>query len=239
MANDDFKDLTEPEGSEEASNGKKKKEKTPKPPKEPKQPKEKLTKAEKKAAKKAGKGKKKRGKLKIILIIVLVLLVAGFVFEEIYYNYLGTRDMLIDAVVKLDPAYGTREKKLNERESLLDAREADLDAREKTVTSRENQNDRRTASLDTREKDVNDLLQWSLPLYRRQMTEQELTDMQSVSMSYSRMAPEIAAAILMELNDPDDVAAILYYMSERSAAAILAVMDPEFAAVITEIFLYK
>ena len=239
MAKDDFTDLTEPEGGDEAANDKKKKEKEPKKPKEPKQPKEKLTKAEKKAEKKANKGKKKGKKLKIILIIVLVLLVAGFVFEEIYYNYLGTRDILIDAVVKLDPEYGTRWKRLDEREASLNALKAELDNREKTITSRESQNDRRSTELDRREKEVDELVSWYSPLYRRQMTEQELEDMQSVSMAYSRMAPDAAAAILMELNDPDDVAAILYYMSERSAAAILAVMEPEFAAVITEIFLYK
>jgi len=51
------------------------------------------------------------------------------------------------------------------------------------------------------------------------------------------MAPEAAAVILAELRDPQNVAVILYYMSERSAAAILSALEPEFAAKITEILL--
>ena len=230
--NDDFTDLTEEEGSGETEE---KKEKPKREPRQRKPPKEESQEPNKKAK----KGKKKGKKLKIILIIVLVLLVAGFVFEEVYYNILGTRDMLIDAVVKLDPDFRAREAKLDEREASLLKLQTELDARERTASSRETQNLKRTTELDDREKTLDDLQQRLTPLYRRAMTEQELEDMVSLSRSYSRMAPEDAAVILLELSQPDDVAAILYYMNERNAAAILAVMEPEFAATITDILLYK
>ena len=233
MANDNFTDLTEPEGTDEAE--KKKKEKEPKPQKPPKAE---LTKAEKKAVKKAKKGKKKGKKLKIILIIVLVLLVAGFVFEEVYINYLGTRDLLIDAVVKLDPNYGTRESKLDRREEELNTREANLDARERSAASKETQNERRGAELDAREEELMaNRDQLRKPLYWLYMTEQEITDMQTLSKAYSSMAPDAAASILVRLDRPNDVAAILYYMNAKNSGAILAAMEPIFAATITEILL--
>ena len=238
MANEDFTDLTEPAGADDAEKPKKKKAKEPKQPQEPAPPKEKLTKAEKKAAKKAGLGKKKGKKLKIILIIVLVVLVAGFVFEEVYFNYLGTRDLLIDSVVKLDPDYGPRLAKLDEREAGLDAREAELDAREKTLTSAQAQNEKRSAELDAREEEVQATTeQMRQPLYWLYMTQQEITDMQALSKAYSVMAPEAAASILVRLGRPNDVAAILYYMNAKNSGAILAAMEPIFAATITELLL--
>ena len=232
---EDFTDLTVDDSIEESAEEEYKPVKTPKAPKAPKAPREPSAAIEVKA----GKVKKKGRKLKIILIIVLIVLVAGFVFEETYFNYLGLRTMLFDAVVMLDPDYRMREETLNKRESELNALKAELDAREKTITSRESQNDRRSADLQRQSDEIRDREAWLTPLYRRQMSEQEQEDMASISLSYSRMSPENAASILLELNKPEDVAAILYFMSERNAAAILAVMEPEFAARITEIWLYN
>jgi flagellar motility protein MotE (MotC chaperone) len=53
------------------------------------------------------------------------------------------------------------------------------------------------------------------------------------------MSPDAAAERLVRLYDPRDVAAILYFMAERSAASILAAMEPGYAANITEIMLYN
>ena len=187
----------------------------------------------------ASVGKKKGRKLKIILIIVLVVLIAGFVFEEVYFNFLGTRDLFINAVVRLDPDFRSREAELDDREAELDSFEAELDAREGALQNRETQLDRRSSQLDGREAALSEqLILDDLPRFRRSMSEQEVLDMESLSRSYSLMAPEAAAVILGELVVSDDVAAILYFMPERSAAAILSVMDAEFAAEITEILLY-
>ena len=232
---EDFTDLTIDDSIEEVAEEEYKPVKAPKAPKAPRAPRE--AKAEGEAP--AGKVKKKGHKLKIILIIVLVVLVACFVFEETYFNYLGLRTMLFDAVATIDPDYRMRVEALGERERELNAMRAELDAREKTITSREAQNERRSAELQKQTDDIRDREALLTPLYRRQMSEQEQEDMASISLSYSRMTPENAANILLELNKPDDVAAILYFMSERNAAAILAVMEPEFAARITEIWLYN
>ena len=236
--NGEIEDLTEPEESEEAENTdkKKKRRKKTKTLKDSASPEEDTKKPKK--SKKAGK--KKDGILKVVLVIILTILIAGFVFEELYYNSLGTREMLIDAVVRLDPEYGSREKNLDEREAAISTLESQLELRERTITSREKQNDSRTTDLQKREVEFQNMVSsWSAPLYKREMTEQELLDMQSLSRAYSLMTPEAAAAILIELGQIEDVAAILYHMTNRNASAILAVMDPGYAAEITNILLYN
>ena len=190
-------------------------------------------------AKRKKKKKKKKGKLKIILILLLVVLAVGFVTEEIIINFFGVRDMFIDAVISLDPEYADREQDYIKREEELDAKEKELNRREQSVLSRENANERRRIELDLREEEVAEREESALPLWSRLMSEQELADMQALSRSYALMAPEAAAAILMELDSPQDVAAILYHMSERSRASILTAMESEFAALLTEILLYK
>ena len=227
-----FEDLTEagsPDGAEKPANKPARPQRPPRPP---------MAIAPAPDYRTNGK-KKKGGKLKIILIIVFAVLVAGFIFEELYFNYLGTRDIFITAVMKLDPDLKTREEELKEWETELDARENALTTRERSAQSRETQNEKRKEELDARESEIFEQSQWMAPLYKREMTEQEILDMQALSSTYSMMSPESAAAILMELVQADDVAAILYFMNARNSAAILASMDPEFAAIITEILLYK
>jgi len=198
-------------------------------------------------------------KLQLILIIVFAILIAGFVFEELTFNFLGTRDITRDLFIKgaiwIDPELSTmqevlqeqsdeRQAALDEREKEIEEREAEveeqttiLDAREAALDTRTAQLDRRAAEQDKRQEELDLKEDWLTPLYRRDMTEQELADMISLSRTYSQMAPESASAILVELFDPHDVAAILYFMTERNAAPILAAMTTDYAARITEILL--
>ena len=127
---------------------------------------------------------------------------------------------------------------LGSRSADLDARDSALGERETLAQSRDELLDRRSAQLDRREEQINQAqTDASLPAYQREMTEQELADMIAVSSAYSRMAPEVAASILAEMRDPNDVVAILYYMNARNCAAVLAVMDPAYAARLTEILM--
>ena len=216
-----------------------------------------------KSSDESGEKKKKPVWLKIIIIVVPILLIGGFVFEEIYFNWLGvrdwTRDAFINASIWLDPddAGSVRrtlnarsdeldkreadieaeDKKLDARRADLDARKAQLDAREDELSGREKQVAKRDTELDKREQDITINEASKTPIYRR-MTDQDINDMRSLGSTYAAMAPETAANILMRIYDPHDVAAILYYMSEKSAAAILSEMDPVYAANLTEIMLY-
>jgi flagellar motility protein MotE (MotC chaperone) len=103
----------------------------------------------------------------------------------------------------------------------------------------EEQLDRRSIGLDRREAALNQAAEVAPrpddP--RRELTEQELADIQSVSRTYAQMPPETAAEILMELYEMHDVARILFHMTERNVAAILAALEVEYAARVTEMLL--
>jgi len=250
VADEEITDLTGGEEEEQGTNGKQKKEKAPKTPKGSKEKKEKIPKE---------KGEKKGGAGGVILImlLVLILLIGGFA-AAVYFNVFDARVIVADTInepltrliIWLDPGFSTvdqqmrdeaeaREKRLVELETDLDKRIAALEEREDGLYSREQQLDRRAAELNSREQQIISMYERTIPLYRRDdRTEQELEDMLSLSRTYSNMSPETAAEIMIKLHDPKDVAAILYYMTERNAAAILAAFKPEYAAEITEILLY-
>jgi len=237
-----------------------------KPVKKGKSKSEKTGKAGREKTGKAGR-EKKGGKLKLKLILILtpILLIAGFV-AVLVINLFGVRDIvggvvkgpILSAVVWFDPEFKSvddelraknkeretglklRETDLNKREAGIAERETKLESWEELLDTRESQLTRRGTALDRREEQLKQAEQSdnsTVPQYRRVLSSGELEDMQSLSMSYAQMAPEKAAGILVELKDEVHVATILYYMVDRNAADILAVMEPRFAAKITEILL--
>ncbi|MCL2226411.1 MAG: hypothetical protein FWB97_02135 [Oscillospiraceae bacterium] len=245
---EDITDLTEDEESEPKTKSKK-------PPKEKKEKKE-------KAGKKSKGGevslvRKRRGKTIIILCILLfVILVIATAVVFLYYNLFEARyivgeyvhEPLIAVAVWFNPelmeldeelrvAYEARTRVLDTREAGQDRREEELLDREYYANARELALDRRSIALDRREEQINAMLDTTIPIFRRTMTEQERLDLESLSRTYAQMAPVAAAGILAELPEPEDAAVILFFMAERNAGAILAAMDPDFAAAITEILL--
>ena len=251
MADEEVTDLTDGEGSDSgaADKGKKKGAKAPKEPKEPKEKKEKKP--------KGPKEKGGAGGIIIIMILVLLILIGGFA-AALYFDVFDTRviiadiitDPLLDIIIWLDPGYSSinqrllterelQERRFEERAEDLDNREAEVKQLEDILTSREQQLDRRAFDLDRREEQIIAMYERTVPIHRRDMTDEELDDMLSLSRTFTQMSPETAAQILVELYDPRDVAALLYYMGERNAASILAVMNVDYAAEITEILLYS
>ena len=206
--------------------------------------------------------KKKGGKFLLILIIALVLLVLIAAFCAIvYFNWWGMGDKvlnpigdwLVGVVVWLNPEFRSidqemraaneeRIKDIDEQHKELDRRGEEVAAREEAAVALEVQLDRRGAALDRQEeqlkKQQQQQQQQSLPpAFQRELTEQELADLQSLSRTYAQMAPASAAAIMLELYRPEDFATIIYFMVERNAAAILAELPPKIAALITEYLL--
>jgi len=258
MADDDVTDLTE-EGSGEAAKGKGKK--PPKAPKEPKAPKdEKGVKEPKGKKEKKPKEKGEKGGAAgviIIMLLVLLILVGGFT-AALYFDVFDARTIiaevvtepLLDVLIWLDPGYHTISQRLRDEEEAsvrrfterteeLNRREENLILQEEMVFAREQQVVRQSHDLDRREEQVAAMYERTVPLWKRDMTEQEMEDMLSLSTTFINMSPEQAALILVQLYDPRDVATILYYMSERNSAAILTEMDVRYAANITEIWLYS
>ena len=204
------------------------------------------------------KVKKKSGTLGVVLLmaLVLILLIGGF-GVALFFDALGSRqlvagainDPLIDLVIWLDPTFNSVDARLRaeaerqearflEREQELNEREADIEASEQIVSTLEEQVSRREADLERREAQLQAMADRTVPLHQREMTEQEKQDMLSLSNTYSQMAPDVAARIMVELYDARDVAGLLYFMPERNRSAIMAAMEPWFAAHITEILLY-
>ena len=212
-------------------------------------------------------GKKEKGILfKILIIVIPVLLVAAFVFEEVSYDKLGLRektgDLLTNAVIWLDPQHDSARRTLRLRKEELDRREADLAAREERqladydarlsalserksalderedgLDAAEAKIEQRNASLDKREQDLNDMTLDKTPIYKRNLSEQEITDLKNLSGTFAAMAPDSAAEILVRMYDPGDVAAIIYYMSSKNAAAVMSAMDPAYAANLTQLLI--
>lgn len=253
---EEITDLTDDgEPAEEAGKGKKK----AKAPKEPKAAKEGKDPAAAKGEKKAKKEKGgSAGGVIIIMILILLILLGGF-GAVLYLDMFDARmivaevvtEPLLDVIIWLDPGYSTirqrlrneeemQERRFAERTENLDTREENILFHEELLDSREQQVQRRALDLDRREEQITAMFERTVPLFRRpDMTEQDLEDMMQISAFYTQMAPEAAAARLIRLYDPRDAAGILYYMAERSAAAILAEMEPSFAAELTEILLYS
>ena len=199
---------------------------------------------------KKGKNKLSKPRRRLILLIIVIgavaLLAAAVVLEVFFLNWFGTRDLLISGVTSLDPDFA-REKRnleartmaLDEFESELDRREIEMELRELEVTQLESRLETRRVELDIIERGLIDWENRLLPIYRRNITPELQEEMESISRMYTQMSPEKAAEILFELDDIQDVVAILYYMTERNASAILAVIEPEQAARITELLIYN
>lgn len=263
---EEITDLTEDESSEDNAKGNKGKEKKKKKGKEPKNAdsgKADIAGAggadgkEKKGKEPKVKAEKSSGTGGIILMMALVLfiLLGGF-GAALYFDALGTRvvvgnainDPLLDLVVWLDPNFNTiemrqraeaeaQEIRFRERIEELNAREIEIEYEESLLLTIEEQLDRRELELNNREAQIEQMLDRAIPLHRRDLTEDELADIISLSNSYTQMSPESAANIMVAIHDPRDAAAILFFMSERNRGAIMAAMDVRFAAHITEILL--
>jgi len=248
VADDEVTDLTEDGDSGAAGKGKKGKE-----PKVPKEPKEKKQKAPKDVKSKGGGA----GGIIIIMILVLVILIGGF-GAALYLDMFSAREVvaelitepLLGIIIWLDPEYSSIEQRLQneiesherqnaERVAKLDEREAQIEMMEGILETRENLLNRRDADQNRREEQILAMYERTVPLYRREMTDEVLDEMNTLARTYMNMAPDVAAGILVRLYDIRDVASILWFMGERNAALILEAFTPEYAAEITEIWLYN
>jgi len=259
MSEGDVTDLTE-DGAPDAGKGKKVKEKKVKEKKKDKNSKDSgdgVDGFDGEDGQKV-KGKKKGGATGIIVLMLLVLflLVGGF-GTALFFDALGARmvvanainDPLIDLVIWLDPGFNTvadrmradaelYESRFRAREQAMDERDSAIIEKEYELQRLEEQISRREADMERREAQLEAMADRTIPLHRRDMTEQEFEDMVSLSNTYAQMAPEVAATIMVALHDPRDVAGLLYHMAERERAAIMTEMTPAFAAHVTEILLY-
>ena len=192
--------------------------------------------------------KKKRRLLKILLIVIPVFLCAGFVFGVVQWNLFGVRDVVIETVNRLDPEFAeTRRNYITlravELEEAIDAfwieAEDYRDEMEAEFREIEERHELTRLELEDWEAELVEREQRLVPIYRRDPDGEEFLEMQNLGNIYSAMSAAAAAERLIELHDRRDAAAILLFMSETAAAAILSEMEPRIAAELTDILLYN
>jgi len=160
-------------------------------------------------------------------------------FSSINDEMEASREEQEEALAERGKGLDEREAGFVEREEEIKARENELIERENAANIREQQLENRAEAQIKREEELLAMYERIVPIYRRDLTEQELEDMISLSRTYTQMSPTDAADRVASLSDANDAAAILFFMGERNAASILAVMEVEFAAELTEILLYS
>lgn len=175
------------------------------------------------------KRKRKKGKLILVCAIILLLtLAAGFVFVVLQFNPFEMRTAVFGFIHNLDPDYKAvylLEASVTERETALNTREATLDSLQETLSKRE-------ADIVAAESSTT-------PVYRPPVNEDDVIYMQNIGKIYAAMEPGNAANIMVKLYSVEDMAAIIYYMKQSSAAAILELMEPSVAAQITDKLLHE
>ncbi|NLT57776.1 MAG: hypothetical protein GXX99_02300 [Clostridiales bacterium] len=189
-------------------------------------------KGRKKADKKRARGDKKgrRGFWGLLALVVLIFFAAGFLVASVKKDLGGVRSKLIETVNLLDPAYAD----LVAREQQVELLEAGLATREQQVALLEEALNARALLLDEREAAALSRELERLPIYRRNLDEDKQEEIRALGKTYANMDAEKAASIMGELYNVEDMATILYYMSSRSAAAVLEQMDQKLAAQITD-----
>jgi flagellar motility protein MotE (MotC chaperone) len=193
--------------------------------------------------------KKRKGGARraIIIILVLLLLVAAGAAALVFT---GTADVILESfgIPNFLPGAETRslQYQLEQRAHQLDQREQLLNDREDMLSQRETELMEQSDRLDIREKNLKrQQEEWEAEIEAaKEMTiadilatysDDKLQSMRQVGAIYSKMDAEAAAAIVSELYDAQQIAAICYSMQPQAAALMLEKLEPELAAEVTAI----
>lgn len=177
---------------------------------------------------------KKKGHRGLVVIITLLIIIAALIFVIFKFNVFGMRDGFFSFLHSLDPDYVAVEQlevQLNDKELELQERETKLAHDEAALAKQAEELTKKETQLSSTERETE-------PIYRGLISEQDLEDMKSLSKIFSSMSAESAASILSSLYTVEDMTAIIYFMSESSAASIMQVLDVELAAEITNALLH-
>lgn len=181
------------------------------------------------------KGKKKKSVVKrLVIILVILIVLIGGAGAALYFS--GNLDAVFTAI-GLPPLFDTGAITIEEQQAALDAREAALNAREKELSSQQETLAAQRQALDddiaAAEASAN--ANRTFEEIRAGYSEEKLTELKQVGSIYSKMDAEAAAAIITEMYDNRQIAVIIYYMQPAASALVMANLDPELAADVTEI----
>lgn len=181
------------------------------------------------------KQRKKRSPRRIILTLLIVLVLLGGTGTALYLT--GILNPVLEPFGLARNSGGVLTAE--ERDSMLDDREAMLDVREKSLDQREERLNAREETLAQAEADAQeaDAANTSFEELLGELTEEKLEEINRVGLSYSKMDPAQAAAILSGLDSEVEASLILYHMPPAASAQVLEQMDVTLAADLTRMMM--
>jgi flagellar motility protein MotE (MotC chaperone) len=185
-------------------------------------------------AKDKEKPRKKRKGFIIVFILVFLFVIIGGAVLMFIYDFFSIQGIVFEFLHNLDPDYAQnvtiKERNNVQKEAELEAFEEELNARQTGLDIRQRELDEAEASLESAQGNIN-------PIYWPPVNEEDIQFMEDISTTFAAMEPVNAADIMVRLYDVEDMAAIIYYMDEDAAGAILESMSAVTAAQITNALL--
>ena len=122
----------------------------------------------------------------------------------------------------------------------LAEKQAELELREATVLSKEEELEKKEQKLKDKEAAASVSTGGSLSNFENLitgLTEERKTQIQQISAIYTGMEPKKAADAVAKLSSLEDMALVVYFMKEKSAAEVMAALTTDTAARITAFML--
>lgn len=181
------------------------------------------------------KPKKKRSPVRIAVTLLIVLVLLGGAGTALYLT--GILNPVLEPFGLARSSGGVLSAE--ERDAMLDDREAMLDVREKSLDQREERLNAREETLAQAEAAAQetDAGNTSFETLLGELTDEKLEEIKRVGLSYSKMDPAQAAAILSGLDSEVEASLILYHMPPAASALVLEKMDVTLAADLTRMMM--
>lgn len=178
--------------------------------------------------------KKSKGTAIFLIFLFLVLAAGGTVaYFSVANNLFGGRDYVIEQLNSVLIALDWEYKSLAEKQVELELREA-------TVLSKEGELEKKEQKLKEKEAAASVSTGGTLSNFENLitgLTEERKTQIQQISAIYTGMEPQKAADAVAKLSSLEDMALVLYFMKQKSAAEVMAAMTTDTAARITAFML--
>lgn len=171
--------------------------------------------------------KKKKGKAAVAVILIALIALFGVSY---YYNLMDTKTKIVQFFLNQDDTYSKAMAEVQAANDTIAQKQAELDSQTKTL-------DQRSADLDAREAEISG--EESKAADTQASADAKLAETAKMVTIYEGMDAAVASGILSNYTDKQWIADLLMQMNEKKAAAILAAMDPVFAATITALMVPK
>ncbi len=172
------------------------------------------------------KKRRRRRKRKVLLSLFLILLIIAGVVAAFYYTgvikslfeLIGfEKPMAVMSTIEQEQRFQSWQKELEDWEFQLDKRELELEEEKKALSERE-------VAVASREENVK-----SFSAILTETDEERISVLERLGGIYDKMDVASAVAIIEKMYTVDEMAIIIYYMSDATAAAVLAEMTPSIA----------